>query len=93
MFSMDPPPLAAIPGAKARTTESVPKKWVSISSRILPRSPTSRSEPVDEPALLISRVVPAATAAAAATEAGSVMSSATGFTPGRSTLSGLRAPA
>ena len=48
---------------------------------------------VDEPALLIRRVTPPAISAALATDAGSVMSRAITLAPGRSTESGLRAPA
>ncbi len=52
-----------------------------------------RLAPVDEPALLISSVTSPVAAAAAATDAGSVTSSAMGVTPGRSTERGSRAPA
>jgi hypothetical protein len=38
MLRIEPPPLAEIFGAKARMTERVPKKCVSISRRILSRS-------------------------------------------------------
>src|ERR1700722_18881357 len=52
MLRMEPPPCAEICGAKARTTDSVPRKWVSSSVRILSVSPESRiCAPVAEPAV------------------------------------------
>ena len=90
---MAPPPFAAIAGANARVTASVPKKCVSISSRSFSRSPSSSDAPVPTPALLTRSVTSPAASAAAATEAWSVMSSATGTAPGRVTEAGSRAPA
>jgi hypothetical protein len=52
----------------------VPKKWVSISSRMAARSPVSSHDPVDELALLTRIATPLADCATAATEAESVMS-------------------
>ena len=71
----------------------MPKKWVSISSRMAAGSPVSSEDPVDEPALLTRIATPLAARAAAATEAGSVMSKAIGVTPARSTARGSRAAA
>src|ERR1019366_6599560 len=68
MLRIDPPPFAVILGANARTTDEVPKKWVSISSRMASRSPLSRFAPVDDPALLIRRVTSPAASAAAGTD-------------------------
>ena len=92
-FSTAPPPAAASWGANARVTASVPKKCVSSSSLMSSSEPSSRPAPVADPALLISRLTSPVASAAAATDAGSVMSSAIGVTPARSTDSGLRAPA
>src|SRR5437660_2974975 len=80
-------------GAKALVTASVPWKWVSISSRMSARSPVSSEAPVPEPALLMRIATSRVAAAAAATDAGSVTSSAIGVTPARSTAAGLRAAA
>jgi len=91
---MAPP---ASPGANARTMRSVPQKCVSISRRSRSRSPLTSFAPVDTPALLISRVTSVATAAAASTEPGSVMSSASTWSNSRlsesyaSTIPPLRA--
>ena len=93
MFSTAPLPWAASCGVKARVTARVPKKWVSISSRMAARSPVSSDDPVDEPALFTRIATPLAACAAAATEAGSVMSRAMGVTPARSTARGSRAAA
>ena len=84
---------AASCGANARMTSSVPKKWVSSSSRTSARSPVSSEAPVEEPALLIRIATSPVAAAAAATDAGSVTSRAIGVTPSRSTDAGLRAAA
>ncbi len=43
MLRIDPPPFVEIFGAKALITDSVPKKWVSISKRICASSPLRRS--------------------------------------------------
>ncbi len=89
MLRIDPPPFVEIFGAKARITESVPKKLVSISKRICASSPLRRSTAGEEPALLMEKVDIAEAASAAATDAGSVMSRATTLAPGRSTVSGV----
>ena len=93
MFSTALLPWAASCGVKARVTARVPKKMVSISSRMAARSPVSSDDLVDEPALFTRIATPLADRAAAATEAGSVMSRAIGVTPARSTVCGSRAAA
>src|SRR5215469_8510228 len=57
------------------------------------KSPVSKEEPVDDPALLTRIETPRVAAAAACTDAGSVTSRAIGVTPSRSTDAGLRAAA
>ncbi len=89
------PACAAIPSANAAAIASGPNRLVSSSSRNSAVSGVSTEAPRAMPALLISTLTSGAAVAAAATDAGSVTSSATGTTRGSrtSTLRGSLAAA
>src|SRR3990167_301515 len=91
---MPPPPLAASTPAKAWLRSKGPKKLVSMCSRADATLLGAKKPPVlAMPALLISSVTSASSAATRATSAGLVTSSFTGMTPGSVTEAGSRAPA